>query len=315
MHPKKTFHYTKGLNKMEKERIFNAFLERLKKDLNILPDKSEENAHNTLQALWHTAAGTPVSPIKAERLDLPPLLSHQMEILEEFVNSRLSGVPLAHLTERQNFMNLDYIVNKGLYIPRKETELLAKTAITTITDDYASKKNVTIIDLCTGIGTVALAIAHYCKNTRVFGSDIYKPAIDAGEINAKHFCLEDRATFFDADLFDPFDSTTFKGNTDIIVSAPPYISSAKVKNMASEIANHEPEEAFDAGPYGLSIFSKLITNAPEYLSINGYLIFECGLGQGEFLAKRISTNKRYGEVAEIRDENGNVRVLKAKKIN
>ena len=85
--------------------------------------------------------------------------------------------------------------------------------------------------------------------------------------------------------------------------------------MAEEIANHEPEEAFDAGPFGLSVFNQLITVAPEYLAKNGYLIFECGLGQGEFLANRINKNSRYGEVTQICDENGNVRVLKAKKVN
>jgi release factor glutamine methyltransferase len=223
-------------------------------------------------------------------------------------------MPLAHLTERQNFMGLDYIVNPGLYIPRKETELLAKTAIASINKDYASDDNIQVIDLCTGIGTVALAIAHYCKTTKVFGSDIYEPAIEAAKMNAKHFCLEQRSAFFNADLFGPFESLSIKGSTDFIVCAPPYISSAKVKTMAPEIAQHEPPEAFNAGPFGLSIFSKLISAAPEYLNVNGYLIFECGLGQGDFLSKRISANIRYGSVEEIRDENGNVRVLKAKKV-
>jgi len=180
--------------------------------------------------------------------------------------------------------------------------------------DYATKEKVTVIDLCTGIGTIALAIAHYCRNTIVFGSDIYEPAIEAANINAKHFGLEKLATFYHADMFDPYEFHTLKSKTDIIVSAPPYISTAKVSQMAKEIANHEPSEAFDAGPFGLSIFNKLISIAPEYLCDNGYLIFECGLGQGEFLAKRISSNKYYSEVTEICDEHGNIRVLKARKI-
>jgi release factor glutamine methyltransferase len=299
---------------MEQKKIYEGFLAILKKDLSILPDKKEENAHNTLSALWHTAAGNPVSPIKAEKLELPPLLPSQISVLEEFIQSRLLGTPLAHLTERQNFMNLDYILNKGHYIPRKETELLAKTAINTISNNYEAEENISVIDLCTGIGTVALAIAHYSKNTQVFGSDIYKPAIDAAKINAKHFSLDHRVTFFNADMFDPFESLSLKNKVNIIVSAPPYISTAKVKNMATEIANHEPEEAFDAGPFGLSIFIILISIAPEYLVINGYLIMECGIGQGEFLADRIETNERYGSVIKIYDENGNIRVLKAKKI-
>jgi release factor glutamine methyltransferase len=299
---------------MNTDKLFVEYLDIIGDQLDILPDKSEENTHNTLSALWHTAAGNQVSPIKAERLKLPKLSSSQTSVLAELVQSRLSGVPLAHLTERQNFMGLDYILNRGLYIPRKETELLTEVTIDLLIKDYANKEKVTVIDLCTGIGTIALAIAHYCKNTIVFGSDIYEPAIDAANINAKHFGLEKLATFYHADMFDPYEFHALKRKTDIIVSAPPYVSTLKVGQMAKEIANHEPTEAFDAGPYGLSIFNKLISIAPEYLCDNGYLIFECGLGQGEFLAKRISSNKNYNEVTKICDEHGNVRVLKAKKI-
>jgi len=298
---------------MEQLKIFNDLLEELEGKLIILHDKSEENAKNTLQALWHAAYGNKVSPILAATLELPVLQLSQISILEEYIKNRLSGVPLAHLTERQHFLGLDFILNKGLYIPRKETELLAKTAINCIKEEF--DKNVKIIDLCTGIGTVALAIAHYCKNTTVYGSDIYKPAINAAKINMKHFCLQERASFYHANLFDPFESLSLKSNTNIIVSAPPYISSAKVKQMVTEISNHEPTEAFDAGPYGLSIFSKLISIAPQYLCNNGYLIFECGLGQGEFLANRISKNEHSGDITKICDESGNVRVIKVKKIS
>lgn len=298
---------------MEQEKLFNDLLEILKNKLICLHDKSEENPQNTLRALWHSAYGSHVSAIIAERLELPILTLLQIVLLEKSIESRLLGMPLAHLTERQHFMGMDFIVNKGLYIPRKETELLAKTAIDTITADFASEQDAIVIDLCSGIGTIALAIANYCSNTRVYGSDIFEPAIEAARLNAKHFCLNERAAFFNADMFDHFESLSLKNQTKIIVSAPPYISSVKVKQMAPEIANHEPQEAFDAGPYGLSIFSRLIAIAPEYLCDNGYLIFECGLGQGEFLANRISMNEQYEDITRICDENGNVRVIKAKK--
>lgn len=300
---------------MEQKKLFNDLLKKLENELIILQDKSEENAENTLRALWHFASGNRISPILAEELDLPPLIPSQITLLEESVNTRLSGLPLAHLTERQHFMGLDYILNKGLYIPRKETELLAKTAIDTISNDFSVEGKVKVMDLCTGIGTIALAIAHYCKNTQVYGSDIYGPAIEAAKINAQHFQVENRTAFFHADLFDPFEFLDLKGNTSLIVCNPPYISSAKVKEMNAEIANYENEEAFDAGPFGLSVFNQLISFAPEYLINNGYLIFECGLGQGEFLISRISKNKQYGETTRICDEKGNIRVVKAKKIN
>ena len=171
----------------------------------------------------------------------------------------------------------------------------------------------TVIDICTGIGTVALAVAHHCANARVFGTDIYAPSIAAAKVNAKHFELASRAEFLLGDLFAPLEPLALAGTVEMIVSAPPYISSAKVKNLNVEIAAHEQTEAFDAGPFGLSVFNKLISTAPKYLKSGGYLLVECGLGQGDFLANRLRQSKYFAEVAEIRDEHGEVRVLRARR--
>lgn len=267
--------------------LFEDFLSKMEGQLSILPDKKEENAHNTLSALWHTAAGNRVSVITAKKLELPFLVSAQISMLENMVNRRLAGMPLAHLTERQNFMGLDYILNAGHYIPRSETELLTEQLSICFRKDFSSELSVKVIDACTGIGTVALAIAHYCKNTVVFGTDIYEPAIHAAHINARHFGLNEKSVFYLASMFDPFEGLDAENKADIIVSAPPYISTGKVKQMANEISDHEPREAFGSVPFGLSIFNKLITESPNHLTKNGYLIFECGSGQGEYLAKRI----------------------------
>ena len=299
---------------MDQAIVFNGHLEKLEEKLNILPDKKEETPHNTLFALWFAAAGRHISPIMAEKKDLPHLTSLQLELLESLITHRLADVPLAHLTGRQHFMGMEFIVNKGLYIPRKETELLAKTAITQILNDFSDLPTVKVLDICTGIGTVALAIASHCKNVQVYGSDIYTPAIDCAHTNATHFCLEDRSFFFNADLFDPFESLSLKNNVHVVVSAPPYISSPKVKLMAEEISNHEPKEAFDAGPWGLSIFFKLISTSQDYLLSGGYLVFECGQGQSEYLAKRIQLTGQYHHISEVKDENGHGRVLLAQKI-
>jgi len=292
--------------------LFQGLLTKMDGQLSILPDKKEENAHNTLTALWHTAAGNRVSVVAAQKLELPFLVSAQILMLENLIKSRLAGVPLAHLTERQHFMGFDYVLNVGHYIPRSETELLAKTAIELLLNDFSTKLSIKVIDACTGIGTVALAIAHYCENTIVFGTDIYEPAIEAAKVNARHFGLSEKSTFYLASMFDPFEVLDEENKADLIVSAPPYISTGKVKQMAQEISDHEPKEAFDAGPFGLSIFNKLITESPDHLNKKGYLIFECGAGQGEYLAKRIRSNQAYGEVTEISDDNGIIRVLKAK---
>ncbi len=298
---------------MIQESLFAHWKKILDEQLSVLPDKSEENTDNTLRALWLAASGTKVSAMSAIRHELADLDDSQIVILEKLIEERLSGVPLAHLTERQNFMNLDYILTKGIYIPRRETEILAKSAIKLIDKKFSNQDNLTVIDICTGIGTVALAIGSYCKNTTVYGSDIFEPAIQFAQINTAHFKLKSRAKFYHADLFSPFYDEGLSGTTDIIVSAPPYITSAKVPQMAEEIARHEPKEAFDAGPFGFSIFNKLIAESPVFLKSGGYLLIECGLGQGDFIAKRLNDNGNYEEIDKICDESGNVRVIVGKK--
>jgi release factor glutamine methyltransferase len=116
-------------------------------------------------------------------------------------------------------------------------------------------------------------------------------------------------------MFDQFELLNLKNKIDVVVCAPPYISTPKVNQMPKEISEHEPVEAFDAGPFGLSIFNQLIVKAPEYLRNNGYLIFECGFGQGEFLSKRLKSNEHYGEITQICDKHGIIRVIKAQKVN
>lgn len=298
---------------MEQQTLFNHWIKIINTRLNVLPDKSEENADNTLRALWLTVSGTRISPVLASTIQLPVLSDDQVVHLESLIKERLDGIPLAHLTGRQNFMGLDYILEKGIYIPRKETELLAKSAIDLLKEKFHPNEQVNVLDLCCGIGTVALAIAWYCKNSVVYGSDIYEPAIRFANTNVENFKLEQRASFFHGNLFDPFENIGIKGSTDVIVSAPPYISSAKVPQMAEEIANHEPREAFDAGPFGFSIFNKLISASPNFLNSKGYLLIECGLGQGEFVAKRMNDNGNYSETIKIYDELGNLRVLCAQK--
>lgn len=298
---------------MEQQTLFNHWIKIIDKQLNVLPDKSEENADNTLRALWLTVSGTRISPVLASTIQLPELTVDQVANLESLIKKRLDGIPLAHLTGRQNFMGLDYILEKGIYIPRKETELLAKSAIDLLKEKFHPNEQVNVLDLCCGIGTVALAIAWYCKNSVAYGSDIYEPAIRFANTNVENFKLEQRASFFHGNLFDPFENIGIKGSTDIIVSAPPYISSAKVPQMAEEIANHEPREAFDAGPFGFFIFNKLISVSPDFLNSKGYLLIECGLGQGEFVAKRMNDNGNYSETIKICDELGNLRVLCAQK--
>lgn len=298
---------------MEQEVVFRKRLKKLNRELMILPDKHEETPQNTLYALWFAAAGQSISPMVAEKNELPELTTEQVETLDGLIDKRLAHIPLAHITERQNFMGVDFIVSKGLYIPRKETELLATTCMSVLENSYEDSDAVRVIDLCTGVGTLALTIGKFFPNAYVYGSDINLKAIELANMNAQQFELGNRSAFFCGDFLQPFEGTTLKGNTQLIVCAPPYISTNKVKQMPNEISANEPFEAFDGGPFALSFFMRLISKTPEYLESGGYLVFECGQKQGDYLIKKIASNSLYTNVSGIRDEQQEVRVIQAQK--
>lgn len=299
---------------MEQEVVFRKRLKRLNRELMILPDKQEETPQNTLYALWFAAAGQPISPVMAENNELPELTADQVEALDELIDKRLAHVPLAHLTERQNFMGMDFIVSKGLYIPRKETELLATTCVSLLTNNYEASEAVRVIDLCTGVGTLALTIGNYCKNAYVYGSDINPKAIELANMNAKQFELTNQSAFFCGDFLQPFDISTLKGDTQLIVCAPPYISTNKVRQLPHEISENEPFEAFDGGPFALSFFMRIISKTPEYLESGGFLVFECGQKQGEYLIKKVASYGLFTNVIGIKDEQQEIRVIQAQKV-
>lgn len=294
---------------MNHDDLFTYYLAQLEASLQLLPDKPEETATSTLNALWHLAAGNQLSVERADQTSLPPLDADAIHYLAELIMRRLSGVPLAHITERQQFMQLEMIAGPQALVPRKETELLASTALELLESILNNQDGVTVVDVCTGAGNIALCLAHYHPAANVFAADLSESAIELANRNKLHLQLDARVQFFAGDLLEPFANERFFGKVDMLTCNPPYISSGKLDKMPGEIAQHEPQLAFDGGPFGLSIVGRLLKDAPRYLKPNGWLVFEVGLGQGEPLQKRLSKNPDYKDVRVLHDQDGNVRVL------
>lgn len=286
--------------------------ERLAAGLDILPDKPEENAHSTLRALWYAAAGQPRSAIAAAHGDLPPLDADGAcaQTLGHLITRRLTGEPLAHITGRQSFMGLEMLSSPQALIPRAETEQLASASIELL-QKHAGPHAARVIDVCTGSGNLAFAIAHHVPAAQVFGSDLSAEAIAFAQRNGAHLGLHERVGFRTGDLLEPFATPDFLGCTDLIVCAPPYIRSTKVEQMAAEIADHEPRLAFDGGPFGVTILMRLIEDAPRLLRTDGWLTLEVGLGQGPALTKRLQRDDAWQDVRSLADANGDTRVILA----
>lgn len=291
---------------------FEKYLNILTEELSILSDKNEETPLNTLRALWLSAAGISVSALTSESHQLPELTISENQNLEELIRKRLDNVPLAHLTGKQSFLGMEFHTGPEALIPRKETELLALTAVKILRDIDAQKINV--IDVGTGAGNVAISIADAILNSKVYATDISAGAIKLAKKNAKLHDVSSQLSFYCGDLLKPLNKIGLEGKVELICCNPPYISSSKVSHMPSEICAYEPGEAFDGGPFGVNLVCRLITDAEKLLCHNGCLTLEIGLGQGSVVQKFLNKTGFYHNTKMINDDSGNPRVLVAHKI-
>lgn len=277
-----------------------------------LPCKPDETPAATLRALWLAAAHHPCSVERAARLSLPTLDAGGREELQRLVERRLSGVPLAHLTGRQSFMGLEMEAGPEALIPRRETEVLGYAALTLLRRRVAEQGRALVVDLGTGAGNLAVALAYHETACDVAASDISADALTLARRNARELGVEDRVRFFEGDLFAPFDTPQFSGSADLVVCNPPYISSAKVAAMPEEISRFEPRVALDGGAFGISILFKLVASAPRLLKPGAWLCLQVGAGQGDPMAAWLGRAPAYVAVERIYDGSGHVRALLAR---
>jgi len=292
---------------------FNQLKRIFEKKFKFLEDKPEETLDSTLKALWFTASGIPKSAEEATKLLLPELTNLQIELLNQLIERRLNNTPLAHITGRQRFMGIDFICDKRALIPRKETEILGWKALDQSIESAKVKQKVNIIDVCCGAGNLGLAIASLNSRANVFATDISQEAVDLTLENINYLNLLQCVVARQGDLFSAIENDEYFDKADLIICNPPYISKGKVKNMNPEISENEPVLAFDGGIFGTKIIQRLIIEAPKFLVKNGWLLFEVGIGQGEFFLKLCQRSERFDHVESSTDQMGNIRVISARK--
>lgn len=278
------------------------------------PDKPDETAESTLRSLWLSAAGTPMA-VGAVHVPLPILTDAQALALEALVGRRLSGEPLAYIVGRQEFMGHDFLTTPGALIPRRETELLGKAAVALAQERAALVGEVRVLDLCTGSGNLAIALALAVPEARVWASDLEASAIALARKNVEHHNLGTRMTLLEGDLFRALEGQSEPASPfDLILCNPPYISTARAQSMPVEVGGFEPAAAFDGGDFGLSILFRLLAGAPQHLVPGGWLCFELGAGQGPLIGRRLSAQGAYSDIRTVQDHSGTVRALLARAV-
>lgn len=279
--------------------LYHSLLQEVEGFFKPLPDKPGETPQSILEALWKS-----VGKGSSDEA-LPDLDARGLAELRALIGRKREGVPLAYLTGRQSFMGLDLLAGPGALIPRQETEIVGRAAVAAIRGKSLA------IDVCTGSGNLALAMAFHEPGARVFGADLSEAAVALARRNAEFTKLAGRVEFRSGDLFAPFESPEFLGRCDVVSCNPPYIAAAKVPTMPPEISAYEPEMAFNGGVFGVSILMRLLKEAPRYLKPGGALCFEVGLGQGPGMKKLLSPLPWVSRVDCHADADGSIRALVA----
>lgn len=232
------------------------------------------------------------------------------ELFEQAVDRRALREPLQYILGKQEFWGLDFMVTQDVLIPRPETELIIETALTLVPNKDV---RLTILDLCTGSGCIAVSLAKELASARIFASDKSEKALDVARENARRHGVADRVRFLEGDLFGSLEELDLRGRVDIMVSNPPYVPSEEYSTLQPEVRDHEPRMALLAGQNGTEIHQRIIDEAPEFLRSEGALIMEMGMGQAEALEHMIRENGTFNKPDVLKDLAGIERVIVARK--
>lgn len=211
------------------------------------------------------------------------------------INDIKNGMPIQYITNKQEFMKLNFYVDKNVLIPQPDTEILVEKAIE-ICNNHGN--DIKILDLCTGSGAIGISIAKNIKNAKVYATDIKNAVIDIAKQNAKQNNV-DNIEFIVSDMFENIQEKDF----DIIVSNPPYIETDVIKTLPTEVRN-EPIIALDGGKDGLKFYKIILSEYKKYLKKDGYLLLEIGYNQAKSVGELINLN-----YSIIEDLAGNDRVI------
>ena len=218
---------------------------------------------------------------------------------------RAGREPLQYILGTQEFCGLEFHVDRAVLIPRPETALLVEYAAQRI----PAERKAIIVDVCTGSGCIAVAIARKRPHARVIATDLSNPSLAVARQNAVYHAVGERITWLEGDLLGAMAGQGLEGQVDLIVSNPPYIAEADWATLQPEVRLFEPRGALVAGPQGTELHERLLHQSGRYLSPGGALIMEIGAGQARAMRRIVEQTPGYRFHRLIYDEAGLERVV------
>jgi release factor glutamine methyltransferase len=230
------------------------------------------------------------------------LAPEELRRYDEALTKRASGIPAQYITGHQEFWGLDFIVTPAVLIPRPETEHVIETVLARVGRTLKSAK---IIDIGTGSGCIAIALATELPESEIHATDISRSALQVAHTNAARLG-QSRIQFHESDLFSKLETRNF----DFVISNPPYVGESEEEQVQLEVRKHEPRNAVFSGPTGLEIIERLIPQAREALKPGGWLIMEIS---GTIVERVKGLLSGWQEVQIINDLQGIPRIVSARK--
>jgi release factor glutamine methyltransferase len=297
-------------------------LELLKKASDEFAKAGIDDALPDAEMLVFHAVGT-------DRLDAylnnPEVKSADVAKAGSLIRRRAKGEPAQYIIGHIEFFGLTIHVGKGVLIPRPETELLVEEVIKTVKGEGSGIRSrekasraashalpltphpsLSLLDLCTGSGCIALALAKEFPDAEVYGTDLSKEALRYAKKNARANNIGN-VRFFQGPLFAPVKGRKFH----IITANPPYIRRDELGTLQREIRDWEPVAALDGGEDGMDFYRRILSSAAEYLTQGGLIFLELGYDQAEAVQQQAEA-EAFKEVAVIKDYAGIGRILKAR---
>jgi release factor glutamine methyltransferase len=268
-----------------------------------LADKGSESPRLDTEVLLAHALG-------CKRIEL--YTRHDQEAADEkrkafrdLIRQRVEGCPVAYLVGRKEFFSLELEVNRAVLIPRPDSECVVDECLRLA----KTLPQPGVLDVGTGSGNLAVAVARLHKEAHVTAVDLSPEALAVAQRNAVKHGVGSRVRMLQGDVFGPLAA---EERFDFVLSNPPYIPHDELARLEPGVRDYEPHLALDGGKDGFAVFDRLVAGAPRHLNPGGYLIVEIGAPQEAHARQRIEAHGGYELAKTVYDGSGHPRVLKAR---
>jgi release factor glutamine methyltransferase len=235
------------------------------------------------------------------------LTSAETRHLRSLAQRRLNREPAAYILGHCEFYGIDLYIDCHTFVPRPETELLVEEAVELTHRISQPGKRITIADVGTGCGAIAVSLALALPKAKIYGTDISAPALQVAEMNCRRHAVSSQVELLQGNLLEPLSQPI-----DMIVANLPYVKDCEFKDLSPEIIDFEPTTALAGGEDGLDKIQQILEQMPGKLNYGGCFVLEIGRGQGEMVISLIKSYFPQASIELISDLGGIERVVKAK---